>query len=209
MRKHVLKVWDLPSNGAAGALIIIAVMFFIGGLAGCTLVGRADGGGEAALSSYLDGFLNVAESGEIVRPTFVSLLWKAIRWPLFALFLGFTPLGLICIPALFLIRSFLLSFSISSFFYVLGTKGLLFAFSVFGITSLVYIPILFVLGIQGFLNSGMIIGRMTGENGRGPSVKRSDFFCFSVCFLILLLCCFIEYSMGSAVLKTTAEILNY
>ena len=204
-----MKIWDLPSNGATAALIIMAVVFFIGGLAGCTLAGRTEGGGEAALSGYLDGFLTVVESGKIVRPAFVSLLWKAIRWPLFALMLGFTPLGLICIPVLFLIRSFLLSFSISSFFHVLGAKGLLFAFSIFGITSLVYIPILFVLGIKGFLNSGTIIGRLTGESGRSIGIKRSDRFCCCICFLILLLCCFFEYSMGSAVLKLAAELLNY
>ena len=209
MRGNVFKIWDLPSNGATAALIIMAVVFFIGGLAGCTLAGRAEGGGEAALSGYLEGFLNVAESGEIVRPAFISLLWKTIRWPLFVILLGFTPLGLICIPALFLVRSFLLSFSISSFFHVLGTKGLFLAFSIFGITSLVYIPILFVLGIQGFLNSGMIVGRITGDAGRNIGTKRLDCLCCCICFLILLLCCFIEYSMGSVVFKTAAEILIY
>lgn len=209
MRKNVLKVWDLPSNGSTAALIIIAVAFFIGGLAGCTLAGRAEGGGEAALNGYLDGFLNVAISGETVRPEFVLLLWRSIRWPLFVVVLGFTPIGLIGVPTLFLIRAFLLSFSIASFFHVSGINGLLFAFSVFGITGLIYVPILFILGIQGFLNSGAIIGRITGENRRSTGIKRTNVLCCGICFLLLIVCCFIEYSAGPSFLKMAAEILTH
>lgn len=204
-----MKIWDLPSNGVTAALIIMAVVFFIGGLAGCTLAGRAEGGGEAALSGYLDGFLNVAVSGEMVKPEFILLLWKVIRWPFLAFILGFTPIGLIGVPVLFLIRAFLLSFSIASFFHVLGIKGLFFAFSVLGITGLLYVPVLFVLGIQSFLNAGTIIGRITGENRRNVGMKRSDVFRCCICFLLLFLCCFIEYSTGPAFLKLAAEMLNH
>lgn len=209
MRKNVFRIWDLPSNGATAALIIMAVVFFLGGLAGCTLADQTEGGGEAALSSYLNGFLNIAESGEMVKPEFIFLFWKSIRWPLFVFFLGFTPLGLIGIPILFLIRAFLLSFSIASFFHILGAKGLFFSFSVFGITGLICIPILFVLGVQSFLNAGTILGRITGENRRRAGVKRSDIFCFCICFILLLVCCFIEYSAGPTILKMTAEMLNH
>ena len=209
MRKNATKIWDLPSNGSTAALIVMAVVFFIGGIAGCTLAGRAEGGGEAALSSYLDGFLNVVVSGEAVKPEFLILLWKAVRWPLFASLLGFTPIGLIGIPILFLIRAFLLSFSIASFFHVLGIKGLFFAFSVFGISGLIYVPILFVLGIQSFLNAGTIIGRITGENRRNTSTKRWDVICCCICFLLLFVSCFMEYSLGPTVLKMVAEMLNH
>jgi len=209
MRKNVLKVLDLPSNGTTAALVIMAVVFFVGGLAGCTLAGRAEGGGEAALNGYLDGFLNVVASGEMVKPEFILLLWKSIRWPLFVVILGFTPIGLIGVPLLFLVRAFLLSFSIASFFHVSGVSGLLFAFSVFGITGLIYVPVLFLLGIQSFLNAGTIIGRITGENRRGAGIKRTNVFCCCVCFLLLFVCCFIEYSAGPAFLKMAAEMLNH
>lgn len=209
MRKNVLKIWDLPSSGTTAALIVLAVVFFIGGLAGCALAGRTEDGGAAALNGYLDGYLNVAASDEIARPEFFFLLWKAIRWPLFAILLGFTPIGLIGVPVLFLVRAFLLSFSIASFFHVLGPKGLFFAFLVFGITGLVYIPILYVLGTQSFLSAGLIVGRITGENRRYAGIKRSDVFCCCICFVILIACSFIEYSTGPAIVKLAAEMLSY
>ena len=206
MRKKALKKSDMSSNGMTAALMIMAVLFFVGGVAGCLLAGRAGGEGEAALNGYLDGFLNVTVSGEMTKPSFFVLLWKAVRWPLFVFLCGFTPIGLIAIPVLFLVRSFLLSFSISSFFHVLGAKGLLFAFSVFGISGLVHIPILFVFGIQGFLNAGSVIGRITGETRHYPSLNRSDLILYFVCFLILIFCSLLEFSLGVSILKTAAEI---
>ena len=207
MRRKALKKADMSSNGMTAALIIMAVVFFVGGVAGCILAGRAEGEGEAALNGYLDGYLNNAVSGEMAKPSFFVLLWKAVRWPLFVFLCGFTPVGLIGIPVLFLARAFLLSFSISSFFRVLGAKGLLFAFSVFGLSGLIYIPILFVLGIQGFLNSGSVIGRITGETRRCMSLNRSELIRYCVCFLILLLCTLFEFSLGDSILKTAAEML--
>ena len=209
MRKNIFKIWDLPSNGVTAALIIMAVVFVIGGFSGCALVGQADGGGEAALNRYLDGFLDVASSGEMAKPGFVLMLWKAIRWPLVSFILGFTPIGLIGIPVLFLIRAFLLSFSIASFYHVSGTEGLLFALIIFGITGFIYIPILFMLGIQSFLRSGTIIGRITGEARRVAGLKRSDIICSFICIFVLFLSCVFEYSTGPAILKIAAEMLTH
>lgn len=208
MRKNTLKVWDVPSNTTTAALIIMAVVFVIGAIAGCTLASRVDGSGEDALINYLDGFLNVAVSGDSIKPKLMTLLWKSIRWALVVFLFGFTPLGLIGVPVLFLIRAFLLSFSIASFFRILGVNGLLFSFVLFGITGLIYIPILFVLGIQSFLNAGSIVGRITGESRRSTGIKRSDLFCCCICFLALFFCCVFEYSAGPAILKLAAEMLN-
>ena len=209
MRKNVMKIWDLPSSGTTAALVVLAGVFFVGGFVGCIFAGQAESEGEAALSSYLEGYLSIAVSEETVRPEFFFLLWKAIRWPVFAIILGFTPIGLIGVPVLFLVRAFLLSFSISSFFRVMGLSGLFLAFFVFGIGSLVYIPILYILGIRSFLNSGLIVGRITGENRRYAGLKRSDILCCCICFVVLIICSFIEYSTGPAIIELAAEILNY
>ena len=208
MRKNILKIWDLPSNGATAALIIMAIVFLVGGFAGCTLAGQSDSAGDAALSRYLDGFLNVAVSDDLIKPKFIFLLWKTIRWPLFIFFLGLTPIGLIGIPVLFLVRAFLLSFSIASFYHVSGTEGLVFAFFIFGITGIIYIPILFVLGIHSFLRTGITIGRITGESKRISTTKHSDTVLYCVCFFVLILCCFIEFSSGPTVLKGAVELFT-
>ena len=207
MRKNVLKILDLPSSSINAALIIMSIVFFAGGVAGCIFSHRANAEGQTALSGYLDGFLRAILSGELIKPAFISLWWKAIRWPLFAFFLGLTPVGLVGIPILVLMRSFLLSFSVASFFEILGAKGLLFAFSALGITGLAYIPILFLCGIRGFLNSGSIVGRITGENRHGVDLNRSYFLCCTIGFVILSAFCFVEHSIGAVLLKTASELL--
>lgn len=207
MRKNIIKVLDLPSSGLTSALIIISAMFLIGSVAGCAVVSRTSGDAAESLNSYLDGFLNVLSSEDIRKPTFVFTLWKAVRWPLFALILGLTPIGLIGTPILVLIRSFLLSFAVSSFFQTSGINGLIFAFSAVGITGLLYTPIFFLSCTWSFLNSGTIIGRITGESKRSARAKRSDFLYGSMCLLVLFICCFIEYSVGMTLLKFTAEAI--
>lgn len=209
MRKHILKIWDLPSNGSSAALLVMAVVFFVGGLAGCALVNRVDGSGEAALSDYLEGYLSITASSEIVRPELITLVWKTIRWPLFAIVLGLTPVGLLGIPILFLMRAFLLSFSIASFFRVMGPHGLIFGFLVFGVSGLLQIPVLFILGIQSFLNAGAITGRLVGEGRRNPIRKRMFLFCCGICIIVLFVCCFVEYYAVPAMLGSlSADLLS-
>lgn len=193
MRKHILRIWDLPSHGSSAALIVMAIVFFVGGLAGCALANQVDGNGEAALIGYLEGYLSIAASGEVIRPELITLIWKTVRWPLFVIALGLTPVGLLGIPILFLMRAFLLSFSVASFFHVLGTHGLLFGFLMFGLSGLLQIPVLFILGIQSFLNAGAITGRLIGEGRRKAINVRSIFICCGVCAIILFLCCLLEY----------------
>ena len=43
----------------------------------------------------MEGFLRAAQAGEITAPALASLVWDTVRWPLLALLLGFTALGLL------------------------------------------------------------------------------------------------------------------
>ena len=62
MRKNIIKVLDLPSGGLASALIILSVMFAVGSIIGCAVADRINNEGIEALSTYLDGFLDVVFS---------------------------------------------------------------------------------------------------------------------------------------------------
>lgn len=207
MGKRVVKIWDLPSSGSTAALLILSAAFFLGGLAGCLLADRVGGSGSDALSDYLEGYLSVAYSSGAVRPEVLPLLWEIIRWPLLAVALSLTPLGLLGIPILFLARGFLLSFAIASFFRVLGTLGLALAFVVFGITGLICIPVLFVLGVQSFLSAGAMIGRLIGESRRSPLFDRMDLLRCGVCTAALCVCGFIEYCVVPVLLESLAGVL--
>lgn len=207
MGKRVVKIWDLPSSGSAAALLILSISFFLGGLAGCLLADQVGGDGSDALTRYLEGYLSIVYSGDAVRPEVLSLIWEIVRWPLLAVALSLTPLGLLGIPILFLVRGFLLSFTIASFFHVLGAWGLVLAFVVFGITGLICVPVLFILGVQSFLSAGAMIGRLMGESSRTPLFDRMALLRCCVCAAALCVCGFIEYCVIPILLGTLAGVL--
>lgn len=207
MGKRMVKIWDLPSSGSAAALLILSAAFFLGGLAGCLLADQVGGGGSDALSDYLSGYLSVISSGGTVRPDGLSLLWEIVRWPLLAVALSLTPLGLLGLPILFLVRGFLFSFAIASFFRVLGAWGLVVAFVVFGMTGLICIPVLFILGVQGFLSAGAMIGRLTGESRRLPLLDRMVLLRWCVCAAALCVCGLLTYGMVPVLLESLAGVL--
>lgn len=207
MKKRVLKVFDLPSSGGTAVLFILSVAFLVGGIAGCVLVNQVGGNGEAALEEFFEKYLTVVNSGESTQPSVPSLVWETFRWPLFILVLSVTPLGLFAIPVLFLVRAFLLSFSIASFFRVLGTSGLTLAFTLFGFTGLLNIPVLFVLGVHGFLFSGLIAGRLMGEGRKRLRFDRGMLLHCGICAVVLCLCCFLEYHFVPILMKPLAAFM--
>lgn len=204
MRKKVSKVWDLPSSGAFVALLILSIAFFLGGLAGCLLAGQSEDG---TLSQYLTSYLTQIQAQGAYRPAVLSLLWELVRWPVLIFALSFTPFGLLAIPAAFLFRGFLLSFAISSFFCVYGFGGLALAFLVFGISGLIGVTVLFLLGVQGFLRSAALIGRLMGDRSGGALFSRTDLPQYSICALGLLFCGLLEYFVIPQLVEALAGVL--
>lgn len=193
MRKQKIKVVDLPSSGSNLILIILSAAFLLGNFAGCVLVSRISGLGSGALSEYFFDYLSALNSGAGLEPDMLSLLWDIFRWPLFVFAFGITPLGLLGIPVLFLMKGFLLSFSVASLFRMFGTYGLLLALSVFGVSGIVCLPAFFVLGIQAFGVSGAMAGRIFGDNRTLPLFQKADIVRYASCFGALCIGLFIEY----------------
>lgn len=208
MRKHAVRVLDLPSNSTCAALIILSVLFLIGGLAGCSLINQTDGIGEAAVGEYIEGYLSSTLSGDVSMPAFLFLVWKTVRWPLFLVVLGLTPIGLVGIPVLFLIRAFLLSFSIAAFFHILGTQGLILGFVLFGLSGAIQIPVFFVLGIQCFLNSCSIVSQLVGDSKRSLTFDKVQLIRYLICFAAVIICCVIEFYAVPTVLNSLADVLQ-
>ena len=111
MRRAVAGIWGSPAAEGTSALVVTAVFFTLGGLFGCLMAFRAQGGGGDALTAYLDQFLASAREGALVLPALPGLIWRSVRWPLAVFLFGFTALGLIGIPALSALRGFFLAFS--------------------------------------------------------------------------------------------------
>lgn len=207
MGKRVVKVWDLPSSGALAALVILSAAFLFGSLAGCLLIKQVGGDGSEVLADYLQTYLSAALAGQMPKPEWFTILWDTIRWPLLVFALGLTPLGLLGIPVVFFVRGFLLSFAVASFFRVLGGYGLAFAFTVFGVAGIICIPVLFFLGVQGFLCAGALTGRLLGESKKCLFPDRMILLRCGVCVAALFVCCFVEHSVVPVLLETLAGFM--
>lgn len=181
MRRAVAGFWWSPTIEGTPALIVTVAFFALGSLAGfCLAFQTADAGAEA-LASYLDHFLNLAQTGGLDLPALPGLFWRTVRWPLAAFFLGFTALGLICIPALSSLRGFFLAFSIASFAQAYGREGLTTAFLLLGIPGLVTIPVFFLLTTQSFAAAWNLSQRGTGQGRRELPYHRDYFFRCGLC----------------------------
>ncbi|MEG2119195.1 MAG: hypothetical protein RRY53_02470 [Pseudoflavonifractor sp.] len=188
MHRPVAGIWRVPSEGTGSALAATAFFFFLGGLAGCVLAANISGGGNESLTAYLEGFLLAANAGEVSVPGALTLLWSVMRWPLFTVVLSFTALGLIGIPVLFCARGFLLSFAIASFVRMLGGTGGLLALAVFGVSGVLSIPALFVLGVQGLSASRCLAGRAFGETRHVFPFGRDYFLRCGMCMAAFCVC---------------------
>ena len=174
----------------APALAVLAVSFLLGALAGCLMSTFLSGDGLESLQSYLEAFLWEMDGAQRLEgPALAGQLWSVLRWPLFALLLGFTALGVLGLPLLFAVRGFLLAYSIAAFVRAFGSAGCLLAFLVFGVGGAVSVPVLFVLGVQGLSASCRLSGRSPGE---GSPYGRAYFVRCGGCAAALCVCVFLE-----------------
>lgn len=193
MRRAVAGVWDVPDGGFLPALAVTAAFFLAGGLAGCLLASYVGGDGGASLSAYLQGFLRASGAGEVDAPAMAALVWNTARWPLLAVLLGFTALGLLGLPLLFAVRGFLLAFSIASFVRLFGGAGCLLAFLVFGISGAVAVPALFVLGVQSLVAARVLASRFLGEGKRPSPYGKAYLVRCGMCAAALCVCVLLDY----------------
>lgn len=180
------------------ALGLHTLAFALGAAAGVLLAAWLARHGELTLTWLLPGF---SQGLDAVRPTFSTLLWDAARWPLMALLLGFTALGVWMLPLLFAARGFALGYCVAGLTAALQTGGLLLSAVVFGLTGLVTVPIFFGLGIQSALTARQIRGRLFARpwdtSHYPPSFWAKTLLGLGGVFL----CAFIESALFPAILQ--------
>ena len=151
--------------------------------------------------------MQAAQSGAVDAPTLWSQVWDTLRWPLLALLLGLTALGVLGLPILFGVRGFLLAFSIASFVRAFGGSGWLLACLVFGIGEILSLPVLFILGVQSFLSARALAARVRGEEKGRVLWGRDCLVRCAMCGGILCVCILLEQTAVPALLSNAAAIL--
>lgn len=206
MRKRIVRIWDVPLGSVLTALGIIAAAFSLGALAGMLLVSQVGGSGHDSLSAYLESYLRAAQAGTAAAPGLAAILWETIRWPLFTFLMGFTALGAVGVPVLFAARGFLLSFAVSSFVRMFGGAGAILAFFSFGLTGMVAIPTLFVLGVQSFAAAHKLAVGARGGGKRPVPFGQAYLIRSGLCAAALGLCVLMECWAVPALLRSVAGL---
>lgn len=187
------------------SLVVLSAAFFLGILLGRFLAGSVDGLGSEALNAYLGSYLDGLTAGTLETPTLPALIWEQFRWPLLTLCLSLTALGVAGLPILFCVRGFLLSFSVCAFARLLGGAGCALAFTLFGFSGLLAVPVLFVLGVIGWRSASHKVRRVLEGGQYKPSAEKGSHVylcgCMAVSFLCVLLEAFVVPSLLSAAVK--------
>lgn len=159
--------------GRLPVVLCLTVCFVLGALAGCLFAGVLGADSLLRLSEYLNGYFARIREGAALSSSPLSTVWELCRWPLLVFVLGFTGLGAAGIPAVFLLRGFLMSYSVAVFVRLFGLPGLAAAAAVFGVAGVFALPALFVLGADALGSAGSLVSAFWGE-GKRPALIRPE-----------------------------------
>ena len=204
MRRAVAGFWWSPTAQGVPALAVTAAFFALGGLCGCLLSLNATQGGGEAMAGYLDSFLRAAQAGTLEVPALAELLWRDLRWPIAALFMGFSVLGLLGLPILCFLRGFLLAFSVAAFSRAYAGAGLAVAFLLLGIPALASVPAFFVLAAQSFSLSWALATSRANSSRREPLFEHNYLFRLGLCAVAMGISLLLEYCLVPVVMAGAA-----
>ena len=139
-------------------LAVLAICFAIGALGGFLFATIGEPSSE--LLDYLQRYFQLAGQGGQTGPSLLSSIWDLLRWPLAAVLLGFSALGIAGIPVLLAVRGFMLSFAAATFTRLFGWSGAAAAMASFGLTVFVAVPVLFLISQNAFQQS---LKRLSGS----------------------------------------------
>lgn len=197
-------------NQNTTALSLLAAGFLLGGLFGCIFASSVSGNASLALSSYIQDFISAIREGLLPIPGILSSTWSILRWPLIVILLSFSTFGVIGIPVLFFVRGFLFSFCISSFVQVLGKTGLIFSFTLLGVESLLTIPVLFVIGMQGLVVAAQIKDSKNRHKYLRPYINNPSVIVRnSICLLVLIFCTIWEIIVAPILLSGAIKLFSF
>lgn len=139
------------------------------------------------LSEYLQDYISLEQQALSPRLVITVLLLYA-RYPLLAILLGFTTLGVLLLPCLTVFFGFFLSFSVSCFSAVFGADGIVIAMAISGVRCLVTLPCYLILAVQSWKTSTALAVMSFGRGRRFmPVVYGKDWWLrLVVCAVFLL-----------------------
>lgn len=198
---------QLAALGQLSVPLCLALCFGGGVAAGCFFAGLLGETVQTGLSDYLNGCFTGFRDGNVVLPSLLSTLWELCRWPLLVFLFGFTALGVLGVPAVFLARGFLMSYAVSVLVRLFGGAGFLAALVLFGLSGVFVLPALFILGSDALRRAAALAGSPTGEGRRVFSLREGQLVRVCSCCGLLVTGTLVQLWLAPVLLQAVAELL--
>lgn len=203
MGKREQKKWDLPW-GQGAILVLLCLLFFAGGIAGCLFAGLGDQSGAQDLRDYLVDYLSLVREGRMPC-VFWTAVWDELRCLLLVLLLGLAAVGVAVIPLVLAVRGFFFTFCVGCFCRVFGMAGLVPGLVLFGLPALLWGPALFLAAFQGVGSSQVLIRRVMGESRCALPFSTRYWLRVWLSVLLVLACAGVEYAVVPVLLRAAAR----
>ena len=151
-------------------LLFLALFFLAGVLLGQVLAGKVPDGTGGELTRYLTDYVYLYGQTAPESRAFWETVVIYFRYPLLAVFLGFTSVGLVLVPVVAAAFGFFLSFSVSCFTAAFGGEGVLLALAVSGLRCAVTLPCFFLLAVPSWQASWTLASLSLGRGQRTAPV---------------------------------------
>ena len=208
VRKQLLDRLRGPGSEQRSALLCLTVCFAVGAAGGCMFAGLLGADTQTRLLDYFGSYFTALRDSGAIRPSLLSTLWEVVRWPLLAFLLGFTALGVVGLPALFCVRSFLLSYAVAVLVRLYGVMGLLTALAVFGVSGFLVLPALFTLGMDAFRSAGSMAVKLLGDSRQAFPPGRGRLLRAGCCGVLLSAAVALQLQLTPVLLSAAIGLLQ-
>lgn len=183
-------------------MLFLSLCFLLGIIAGQVLAGRYSKSYYIDISAYLSDYLLLSGSNERSMQLLLATAQLYFRDVFFVFLLGLSAIGAIMIPLYTLMVSAFLSYSVSCFIAVFGSRGAFLAFALFGFRALIIIPCYFFLSVPAWKFSLGFMATFSGKKSRSGHLipERRYWLCLATIFGVLFLACFLEFWFAPALL---------
>ena len=151
-------------------LLFLALFFLASVLLGQVLAGKVPDGTGGELTRYLTDYVYLYGQTAPESRAFWETVVIYFRYPLLAVFLGFTSVGVVLVPVVAAAFGFFLSFSVSCFTAAFGGEGVLLALAVSGLRCAVTLPCFFLLAVPSWQASWTLASLSLGRGQRTAPV---------------------------------------
>ena len=156
-----------PRQTVSVSHLLFLALFFLGGiLLGQVLAGNVPDGTGDELTRYLTDYVYLYGQTAPEGRAFWETVVIYFRYPLLAVFLGFTSVGVVLLPVVAVAFGFFLSFSVSCFTAAFGGEGVLLALAVSGLRCALTLPCFFLLAVPSWQTSWALAGLALGRGQR-------------------------------------------